>query len=663
MIAWLVYALAFSALLALAALAAEALLRMYGRPTRWVWVGAILLSCAGPFALAERPRQVAVSFAPVATAGADLPAAPAVRRAPPLSERVERVLPALWMATSALLVAGIAAGVAVLWRRRRGWRAARLADVSVLLSHEVGPAVVGVVRPAIVVPRWTLDWAEPMQRLVVRHEGEHIRARDPLLILAATVAAALVPWNLALWFQLRRLRLAVEVDCDARTLRGGGDVATYGDLLLRVGARGSAAALASAAFAEPRSFLERRIRAMTDRTPRNRAARAAACAVLTLCVAATGYALPAPAHPALFASLFPAEDADPIRVRAALTQPDTIPVYDIAQVERKPSLRNASEITQGLQRAYPAHLRDSGIGGTVLVEMVVQPSGTVAQARVVNTTHPELQEPARTVALTMRFAPGEVGGEPVGVRVQIPITFQPEGAAVTLTAPGRDMEPSRASSARTEAVSVPTRASSAQTEAVSVPTRASGAQTEAATVPSRASSARTEVVSVPSRAATRVDTIVVPSTTTGEVLPASAGISTRGWAPTRTTAPTRAQPRSLAPTQTTVMVTTAPTKAAIARGVAPARTTVLTTTVPTRRSASSRAVTTAAAPAHAETRAQTSTRITTARTTKVAPARATSIAPVRARPSRARKADPTPELLGRVIDPNAPRVPPAPAQP
>ncbi|HEY0154065.1 MAG TPA: TonB family protein [Longimicrobium sp.] len=662
MIAWLVYALAFSALLALAALAAEALLRMYGRPTRWVWAAAILLSCAGPLVLAERPREVAVTFAPAATTRADLPAAPAVRRAPPLSERVEKALPALWMATSALLVAGIAAGVAVLWRRRRGWRAARLADVPVLLSHEVGPAVVGVVRPAIVVPRWTLDWAEPMQRLVVRHEGEHIRARDPLLILAGTVAAALVPWNLALWFQLRRLRLAVEVDCDARTLRGGGDVATYGDLLLRVGARGSAAVLASAAFAEPRSFLERRIRAMTDRTPRNRAARAAACALLTLGVAATGYALPAPAHPALFASLFRAEDASPIRVRAALTQPDTTPVYDISQVERKPSLRNSSEISQGLQRAYPAHLRDSGIGGTVLIELVVQPNGTVSRARVVNTTHPELQEPARSVALTMRFEPGEMGGEPVGVRVQIPITFQPQGAAVTLTAPGRDPEPSRASDAQTEIVRVPSGASGAQTETISVPSRASSAQTEAVTVPSRASGAQTETVTVPSRrAATRVDTVIVPSTTTGEVLPASAGTSTRGWTPARTTAPTRARPRSAGPAQTTVMVTTAPTKAVI--GVAPALTTVLTTTVPTRRSASSRAITTAVAPASVATRAETSALVTTARTIKVAPARATTIAPVTARPSRARKADPTPELLGRVIDPNAPRVPPAPAQP
>ena len=663
MIAWLVYALAFSALLGLAALAAEALLRMYGRPTRWVWAAAILLSCAGPLALAQRPREVPISFAPVAAAaGAEVPAAPAVRRVPPLSERAERVLPALWMATSSLLVAGIAAGVAVLWRRRRGWRAARLADVPVLLSHEVGPAVVGVVRPAIVVPRWTLDWAEPMQRLVVRHEGEHIRARDPLLILAATVAAALVPWNLAVWFQLRRLRLAVEVDCDARTLRGGGDVATYGDLLLRVGARGSATALAAAAFAEPRSFLERRIRAMTDRTPRNRAARAAACAVLTLGVAATGYALPAPAHPALFASLFPAADANPIRVRAAVANPDTAPVYDISQVDRKPSLRMSGDVTQALQRAYPPHLHDAGIGGSVMVEMVVRPDGSVSQARVLSTTHPEFQEPARSVAMTMRFAPAEKDGSPVGVRLHIPITFQPRGEAVTVVTPGAPVEllvtDETVRTVTVDTVAVPM--GSDPEQAITTPSLRSSTHSVRATVPARGSGTTT-----------RVDTVIVPATTTGEVLPASAGISTRGWAPSRSTAPTRVRTAptrgvTAAPAQPTTLVTTAPTRATTARGAAPAQTTVLTTTAPTRATRARGATpvrTITAAPSRAVTAAPTTTLTTTARTTKVAPARIAPVTGRAPRPARARRADPTPELLGRAIDPNAPPKPPTPAQP
>ena len=655
MIAWILYALAFSALVALAALAAEALLRMYGRPTRWVWAAAILLSCAGPLALAEQPREVPVSFAPAATVSPEAAAAPVPRGAPPLADRVENVLPAFWMATTALLVGAIAAGVAVMWRRRRGWRAARLADVPVLLSHEVGPAVVGVVRPAIVVPRWTLAWAEPMQRLVVRHEGEHIRARDPLLILAATVAAALVPWNLAVWFQLRRLRLAVEVDCDARTLRGGGDVATYGDLLLRVGARGSATALAAAAFAEPRSFLERRIRAMTDRTPRNRAARAAACAVLTLGVAATGYALPAPANPALFGHLFHAADADPIRVRAAVTNPDTAPVYDISRVDQMPSLRESGRVMQELQRAYPPALRDAGISGTAVVEMVVRPDGSVSDARVISTTRPEFGEPARGVAANMRFQPARNGGRPVAVRLQLPISFQAPVIAVGAPAvPGGAVEPSRTVGVEpvsSGGVLYPSRVEGAPSRPVApsrAPAPAPVLVPSRTTAPAPAPAPTRSEAPAPSPAPAQTTTLVTTARTTRATT-------------ARTVAPARATAARAATAQTTVITTTVPTRAATARGATPAQTTI-TTTVPTR--ATARGVTTTRTTAVAPTRATT---ITTARTTAVAPARATSIAPVKARatrPARARTADPTPELLGRVIDPNAPPAPPpAPAQP
>jgi TonB family protein len=535
----------------------------------------------------------------------------------------------------------------------------------VLLSHEVGPAVVGVVRPAIVVPRWTLAWAEPMQRLVVRHEGEHIRARDPLLILAATVAAALIPWNLALWFQLRRLRLAVEVDCDARTLRGGGDVATYGDLLLRVGARGSATALAAAAFAEPRSFLERRIRAMTDRTPRNRAARAAACAVLTLGVAATGYALPAPAHPALFGTLFPAADADPIRVRASLTPPDTTPVYDISQVEKMPSLQEVRRVTQELQRAYPPALRDAGISGTAVVEMVVRPDGSVSDARVISTTRPEFGEPARAVASNMRFQPARNGGQPVAVRLQLPISFQAPVIAVGAPAvPGGAVEPSR--TVGVEPVSsggflYPSRVEGAPSPAPTpsravAPSRAPAAAPvlvpSRTTAPAPAAAPTRSVAPAPPLAPTEATTMVTTARTTR-------AMTARAATPARAT--TAATVRAATGAQTTVITTTVPTRVATARGAAPARTTTITTTATTTKVAPSRAVTTTRTIAVAPSRA-----VTTARTTVVAPARATSIAPVKVRavrPATARPVDRTPELLGRVIDPDAPPAPPPPAQP
>jgi len=81
------------------------------------------------------------------------------------------------------------------------------------------------------------------------------------------LALVLAPWNPALWWQLRRLRLAVEMDCDARVLSRGHHAPDYGALLLQVGHRRARLPLGAPALGEPASFLERRIRRMATTLP------------------------------------------------------------------------------------------------------------------------------------------------------------------------------------------------------------------------------------------------------------------------------------------------------------------------------------------------------------------------------------------------------------
>ena len=105
----------------------------------------------------------------------------------------------------------------------------------------------------------------------------------------------LTPWNPALWWQLRRLRLAVEADCDARVLRRRADVRAYGSVLLEVGRRASRGRLAAAAaFAEPVSTLERRIRIMTAPRVRRPLLRAAGLGALAAALAVAACEAPAP---------------------------------------------------------------------------------------------------------------------------------------------------------------------------------------------------------------------------------------------------------------------------------------------------------------------------------------------------------------------------------
>jgi beta-lactamase regulating signal transducer with metallopeptidase domain len=166
--------------------------------------------------------------------------------------------------------------------------------VPVLVSPDTGPAVVGLIRSHIVLPEWACEADPEVRALMLEHEGEHLRAGDPRLLAGALLVVALMPWNPAVWWQLRRLRLAVEIDCDARVLRRRGDVRAYGALLLEMGRRAGASRLAVAAFSEPTSFLERRIRAMTAPALRFAGLRAAGFGALSAALVAAACSMPGP---------------------------------------------------------------------------------------------------------------------------------------------------------------------------------------------------------------------------------------------------------------------------------------------------------------------------------------------------------------------------------
>ena len=78
MMLWMVYSLLVAVLLTLAAHGAERVLRLHGRPTRWVWLSAILLSFALPALLPWLIRVLASDgaglFVPSATISLAAPA-------------------------------------------------------------------------------------------------------------------------------------------------------------------------------------------------------------------------------------------------------------------------------------------------------------------------------------------------------------------------------------------------------------------------------------------------------------------------------------------------------------------------------------------------------------------------------------------------------------
>lgn len=290
MLAFMIFSLLASAAIALGVLLLERAAHMRKLPTRWLWVSAmsamvvvtalpftrasvapVARSTASPAVTTETPLPSAASVAssavaPVRQTRKPVPAilhADVVRQSDPSTDVL---LLALWALLSVLCLAVLVGSAWRIARMRREWRPAVVAGVPVLVSHDTGPAIVGLVHHGVVIPGWVESLSLPEQRLVLTHEREHVRAGDPLLLWGATLVAVLAPWNLAMWFALRHVKHAIEIDCDARVLRRQPDTHAYCSLLMDVGERTLAGVAPIAALAEPSTLLERRVDAMTSRS-------------------------------------------------------------------------------------------------------------------------------------------------------------------------------------------------------------------------------------------------------------------------------------------------------------------------------------------------------------------------------------------------------------
>jgi beta-lactamase regulating signal transducer with metallopeptidase domain len=320
----MLYTLLVSVLVAASARGLEEVFRLARLPVRCVWLGALLATLALVATAALRVALPAAELSltelagtavvePAASPAADVRASSLastlatvreavqwpLRAAAPLEVgRAGNLLGIGWLVLSLGLVLAGAATLLHVRASRRRWPRREIAGTEVRVAASAGPAVLGVLRPEIVVPAWLLQAAAEEQRLVVLHEREHLRARDPLTLAIGCLAVALVPWNPAVWWMQARLRLAVELDCDARVLRRGVRPQAYGALLIDLTGRRSGFPLGVAALAGSPSTLERRLLAMSTRFSRLTAVRAVAFGALgtAALLAACGTELPSAAE-------------------------------------------------------------------------------------------------------------------------------------------------------------------------------------------------------------------------------------------------------------------------------------------------------------------------------------------------------------------------------
>ena len=318
MIAWTIAQIALlGALLALAAWGAESALRAAGRPTRWAWIGAlvmlVVMATMTPMrGMTERAQPTPLAL-PAATATTNIITEPtgllaildatwrevtaaATRTAQQgwsawhatVPAGTDRALLTVWLIASVTLLVVFAAVHLRFQRRRAQWPIGTVHGTTVRIAGDVGPAVIGVTKAEIVVPQWLLTRDDREQQLVLSHEREHVRLHDPLLLAMAQATIVLLPWHPAVWWMASRLRLAVELDCDRRVLQRGASARDYGTLLIDLTDHRTGFGAALPAFSCTPSHLERRLIAMTPkplRYPLVRALSTGALASLALLAA------------------------------------------------------------------------------------------------------------------------------------------------------------------------------------------------------------------------------------------------------------------------------------------------------------------------------------------------------------------------------------------
>jgi beta-lactamase regulating signal transducer with metallopeptidase domain len=405
---WMIYSILVALCLGVAASAAEHLIRLYGKPARAVWVVALVGSLLVPlvnWTVVNRADGVAdgaqaMPLLPVIATSLLSSPLQAYAPATPVLAGFDSMLAIMWLAMSLALVALVVGSIWRLKRERRGWHTATLEGKQVLVSNHVGPAVIGLFNHEVVVPDWLLELSAGMRRVALRHEEEHVRAGDLRLIMLASLAVLLFPWNISLWWQLRRMRTALEADCDARVLGQGGDLRTYGTLLLEVGSRAWYPRFATLALIERKSSLARRIEIMTLK-PRLKLAQAGVAVVLAGTFALLACETPVP-------SQMSDAEAD---VLAG--------VYADTEVDSPPERISSPPLE------YPRLLQQAGIEGHVLLQGIVGVDGRVepGSVEILESTHQAFELPSKSLLEGTLFRPAKVDGEAVRTLIQLPIQF------------------------------------------------------------------------------------------------------------------------------------------------------------------------------------------------------------------------------------------------
>lgn len=259
MTAWIGYILVVSVLFTAAAQIGEKAAAALKRPTRWIWAAALLGTLVFAFLRPLVNAPVGGLAGPVVELGLQGGGPSAPVEGAGSGPSVDLALGLFWLFSGVVYWSFLGYTALRLRWWSATWPAQDMDGVPVLLTPNGGPAVLGVFRHRILVPRWLLSWPREERRWVLRHELQHTLARDPLPNALGLLALGTMPWNPMVWWARSNLVRSIEMDCDGRVLQEAGSGGKrYAWLLVEV-ARNATPIRSPASLAATKSHLHRRV--------------------------------------------------------------------------------------------------------------------------------------------------------------------------------------------------------------------------------------------------------------------------------------------------------------------------------------------------------------------------------------------------------------------
>lgn len=421
-----------------------------------VWLASLVMLVWLGWALAVDPAVAATRIAPAPMAAPQAPS-PALVTVPVLPLAGVLALGALWVLAAGVGLVRLAAAGRILWRLKRGcdplprarehrlplWcrerdrgRRARLVVSDVI----GGPAVLGLVRPCIALPRHVIDRIDDRDLdQVVLHELAHVRRWDDWTRLLQALVQLVLGVHPAVWWAARALSFEREAACDEWVVARSGAPRAYARCLSRLAtlqANRSRVAVLPALTGHGGELVRRvdRLLAWRPATRRSSYGSLAAGAGVVMMLAGLLHGLPplvaAPAAPVVYPRLPPTLGRAAIEpVPAPAAPPVVPPSVAPAPIEAAAAVRSGQGV---LVSGVSTSGSGQPAGPVSLARRRAPPTSALARAPLAAIDRVVTAAPLSPVVHPTLPAGGSSAGArrwPTGVGVGIGLAFRDAGVA------------------------------------------------------------------------------------------------------------------------------------------------------------------------------------------------------------------------------------------